>query len=665
MTAMPANRSAPYATGRVAQNRQAPRKHLIVYPEVAPPPMQPQPQQRPALGAPQSTFGPHPFPQSAAVSPTAVGTGTAFWDPVVMPATHHYPVHTAASPLYFAPPAAAAPEPPYPPRPGYSRIAKQPVRPQQQQQQYPPGTTPFPLSPAIPGGLYPQSAPISPAVVAHDMMPLPHPLNVGEGGYFSPGGHAGPMSAPAPPQTAFGSGQQMPPPPLQMPSAGPQALLSSRPSGGGTYSPMQSSRPSGGDTHSPMQSSRPHYLGQAPSRLQIAYLRNKDRKCDRTSFSTLYHCLRPVDLVDKSTHLVADNRERHRGNLFPLFKVNEDWVAPNVGLLLKNKPGYRCILYVVDGTLLYDNAAPALGLSGERLLSKGTLHMFTATRSMSIYARNPSKTHRAHILRMWVETGDYPNTPVTPGSDGAVAAQLARNRQLQPPTVVHPDYSAVIRHVADGDKLNCLLVIAQPGNYVPSFGMTSRIYGPAPRPAAIPKDSLAQVRAGAASPEESSYYMSQSMVFTRPDYFTPEPMEIESEMGDAEWDSGDPQLTSRACVDPLRMDEDVFVSLCQLESGQKVVYEPYDLHDKERATQRRTASPSRGGYRRVWIQTLLGDLNAESSANGGRLCVSGDMPNRMRPGDSAYVRRLDLSDTLELENCGRAPIELAIVETQY
>ncbi|KAJ2713635.1 hypothetical protein H4R19_002147 [Coemansia spiralis] len=303
---------------------------------------------------------------------------------------------------------------------------------------------------------------------------------------------------------------------------------------------------------------------------------------------------------------------------------------------------------------------------GEKLLSKGTLHMFTATKSMAIYARNPSKTHRAHILRMWVETGDYPTTlAVGAGSNGAVAKPPSMRRQPQPPSIVHPDYSALVRHVADADKQNCLLILAQPGDYVPSFGMTSRIYGPAPRPAAMPKDSLADVRAGATSPEGSAYNISQSMLFTRPKYFTPEPLEIESEMGDSDWDSGNQQLMSRVCVDPLRMDEDIFVSLCQLESGQKVVYEPFDLHDKERATLRRNASPARGGYRRVWIQTLLGDLNTDASANGGRLCIAGDMPNRMRPGDSAYVRRLDLHETMQLENCGRVPIDFVVVETPY
>ncbi|KAJ2713636.1 hypothetical protein H4R19_002148 [Coemansia spiralis] len=328
---VPANASAPYATGRGIQYRQASRKKLLIYPEVAPPPpplvqqQEQQQQQRPTMPVPLSAFGPHPYLPSAVTSPTAVGTGTAFWDPEIAPATHYYPVHPAASPQYFAPPGGSTAEPVYPPpRPGYSRPGNQTARPQHHM----PGPLPYVRPPAFPGGLYPQSAPISPAAGAHVMgLRLPHTLNMGDGaGYFSP------TSAPAPPPlTAFGSGQPIPPPPppppqqQQMAEVGPQTIMpSSRPLGSRTYSPIHSQR-----QHYPAHAPLPQPPPLLPQQLQIAYLRNKDRQCDRTSFNTLYHCLRPVDLADKGTHLAADNRERHRGNLFPLFKVSEDWVAPS------------------------------------------------------------------------------------------------------------------------------------------------------------------------------------------------------------------------------------------------------------------------------------------------------------------------------------------------
>ncbi|KAI9477661.1 hypothetical protein BX667DRAFT_309979 [Coemansia mojavensis] len=335
-----------------------------------------------------------------------------------------------------------------------------------------------------------------------------------------------------------------------------------------------------------------------------------------------------------------------------------------VGLPLENKPGYRFMLYIVDGTLLYDN-----GISGEKLLSKGTIHMFTTSRDISIYARNPSKTHRAHIIRMWIETDELlkNNSSCTTASDTVVPTRSHEHRKEKSPSAVaHPDFHGLIRHVADSDKLNCLLIMAQPDDYLPSFGMTDLIYGPMAKPAVRAKDSLADIRSSAASPLESSYYMSQSAILTRPEYFTPEPADLESNEEDEEkWEVTDPQLTSRVCVDPLKVEEDIFISICQLEVGDKVIYEPYDLHDRERALKRQSANPSRGGHRRVWIQTIMADLNNDASANGGRLVINGDMNNRMRPGDSAYVRRLELHETLFIENCGRVPIDFIVVETPY
>ncbi|KAJ2894368.1 hypothetical protein GGI21_005300 [Coemansia aciculifera] len=365
-----------------------------------------------------------------------------------------------------------------------------------------------------------------------------------------------------------------------------------------------------------------------------------------------------------------------RGNLLPLFKASEDWIAPTVGLPLENRPGYRCLLYVIDGTLLYDN-----GLSGEKLLSKGTLHLSTTNKDAQTYVTNPSKTHRAHIIRLWIETNHH-HTHHASSS--------------------YPDFSYKIRHIADSDMQNCLLAIAQPANYHPSFGMTAKIYGPfMPTPTAdndshekTEKQTTDDSRAGAVSPLESAYYLSQSVLFTRPDYFTPDPVNFLDSIemngssiagggsggiggGSAkEWGVTDPELISRVCVDPLLVDEDVFISVCTLDCEARIVYEPYDLHDEDRRTQamQRKGGPQlhpfsnnavRGTRRRLWIQTLLSDYNTEATANGGRLVLNGDRSSRMRPGDSAYIRRIEITEKLVIENCGRAPIEFLLVETPY
>ncbi|KAJ2425187.1 hypothetical protein GGF41_002516 [Coemansia sp. RSA 2531] len=228
---------------------------------------------------------------------------------------------------------------------------------------------------------------------------------------------------------------------------------------------------------------------------------------------------------------------------------------------------------------------------------------------------------------------------------------------------------------------NCLLTIAQPVNYHPSFGMTARIYGPfMPTPFSEKPEPSTDSRPGAVSPLESAYYMSQSVLFTRPDYFTHDPVDFldSSEMnnsGSKEWGVTDPELTSRVCVDPLLVDEDVFISVCTLDCDARIVYEPYDLHDEDRralAMKRntgefhpRSSNAMRGVRRRLWIQTLLADFNIEATANGGRLVINGDGSSRMRPGDSAYIRRIEITDKIVIENCGRAPIEFMLVETPY
>ncbi|KAJ2461031.1 hypothetical protein GGF42_000458 [Coemansia sp. RSA 2424] len=415
----------------------------------------------------------------------------------------------------------------------------------------------------------------------------------------------------------------------------------------------------------------------------IAYLRNWQRKYERSKFTTHGHCLEPVSLVNRlgSGASSSSSQPASRGNLLPLFKASEDWIAPTVGLPLDNRPGYRCLLYIIDGSLLYDN-----GLSGEKLLSKGTLHLSTTNKDAQTYVKNPSKTHRAHIIRLWIETNN--------NNEHGNRHHSSRS---------YPDFSYKIRHIADSDMQNCLLTIAQPANYHPSFGMTARIYGPfMPTPntekqAQEDDESLAMTtaaasnsRPGAVSPLESAYYMSQSVLFTRPSYFTPEPVDFLDSFevngggggssgdggGNKEWGITDPELMSRVCVDPLLVNEDVFISVCTLDCDARIIYEPYDLHDEDRRAQAmqrsnnvvvhpRSNNVMRGGRRRLWIQTLLADLNTEATANGGRLVINGDRSSRMRPGDSAYIRRIEITEKVVMENCGRAPIEFLLVETPY
>ncbi|KAJ1822630.1 hypothetical protein LPJ75_000327 [Coemansia sp. RSA 2598] len=297
-----------------------------------------------------------------------------------------------------------------------------------------------------------------------------------------------------------------------------------------------------------------------------------------------------------------------------------------------------------------------VGLSGEKLLSKGTVHMSSTNRETTTYVRNPSKTHRVHIIRLWIDMAEHKVEELK----HQYLAQRSKGI-----TNAQPDFHYQIRHVADSDKENCLLILSQPSNYHPSFGMTSKIYGPmisTPKP----ESSRMDLRSGAVSPLGSTYYLSQSMVFTRPDYFMSDTIDpIETAAMSQEWGTTDPQLTSRVCADPLLLDEDIFVAVCSLGSSERVVFEPFDLNDSRRQRQRRKENPQRAGKRRVWIQTIMSDMQVDSSANAGRLVINGDVANRLRPGESAYVRKLDIHDDLIIENRGRAPIEFLITDTPF
>ncbi|KAJ1801727.1 hypothetical protein LPJ59_000018 [Coemansia sp. RSA 2399] len=425
-------------------------------------------------------------------------------------------------------------------------------------------------------------------------------------------------------------------------------------------------------------------------RMQVVYLRNWERQCERSKFTTLFHCLEPVKLVSKTKkQLKLQSSSPAKGNLHPLFKASEDWIAPTVGLRLDNKPGYRCILYIVDGTLLHDN-----GLGGEKLLSKGMVLMTTTKRDVVTYVRNPSKTHRVHIIRLWMDMDDFGQPDRTSGKKqgkkqgagaGGIAVEPTKRQQRDGDSagtsnVMHADFHCKVRHVADSDKENYLLVLAQPSNYLPSYGLTSLIYGPV-EPNRRQEGNGDVPDAGNANVEEDydegrtdmlslekSYAMSKTALAKRPSYFTPESMvDLHQSMGEltGDWEETDPQLTSRVCVDPFIVDEDIFVALCSLEPGARVTHEPYDLHDNRRAKENKHKNPLRGVRRRLWIQSLLSDLNPEASTNGGRLMINGDMANRMRPGDSAYVRRVELTDKVVLENCGRTPMEFIVAETPY
>ncbi|KAJ1727690.1 hypothetical protein LPJ72_005817 [Coemansia sp. Benny D160-2] len=443
-------------------------------------------------------------------------------------------------------------------------------------------------------------------------------------------------------------------------------------------------------------------------RKQAVYLRVVERQCERSKFTTLYHCLEPVKLVNKAKIIAKTGAlPQTKGNLHPLFKASEDWIAPSVGLPLENRPGYRCMLYIVDGTLFYDN-----GLGTEKLLSKGMVLMTTTSQKILTYVRNPSKTHRVHIVRLWFDMDDYsPPTsansinkkPACNHHEGkqhnaaGITVETTKKQHQQKQSqqkedgkdssdknnnnsVIHADFHCKIRHVADSDKENYLLVLTQPSNYRPSFGMTSFIYG-AMKPPTRKKDADGASEAGAKNGEygeaeaqddmtsfDRSYYLPKTARVKRPEYFTPESIaDMSQSLGEltGEWAETDPQLTSRVCVDPFVVDEDIFVSLCNLEPGAKVIYEPYDLHDKRRAREHRHQNPQRGTRRRLWIQSLLDDVNPDASANGGRLVINGDKVNRMRPGDSVYIRRVELTDSIALENCGRTPIEFIVAETPY
>ncbi|KAJ2612042.1 hypothetical protein H4S08_002877 [Coemansia sp. RSA 1365] len=687
------NVSAPHNLNTVPQHHLPQKQRPYVYPEIAKSGMTRPPPITATKTAPTTAYAQN-FPPSA----TTVVDAGAIWGPppplapppetvMASPVVHHSGPYLAVPPPLVQQQTHGPPVPPgkllhqpimpptgVPERPVAMSKPGQAGMPKSNRQRRSSNAMAYPPPGVVPVAGFPQSAPMSPAT-PYD----PHMVaaQVRSHTYQQLSDAAFPQPLSAPTQRPLG----FPPPiagapTISMAQNGPQfvpSTIAAVPQMGS--SSRRSSIVQTQNQQQPMvypyvkpktQPNSSNGAYEAMPRLRIAYMPNKERVCERTNFNTLFHCLKPVELVSRQNRSQTGSSSEHRrGTLYPLYKVNEDWIAPNVGLPLKNKPGYRCVLYVIDGTLLYDN-----GLSGEKLLSKGTVYMLTTSKDISIYARNPSQTHRAHILRMWIEMRDYVQneSSSTMNSDTFVPVQpTERNRQhkkKQQGTVTHPDFHSLIRHVADSDKQNCMLILAQPDDYLPSYGMTSHIYGPM-KTKAMPKDSLADVRRNPASPIESSFSMSQSMLFTRPDYFTPEPVDLESIDGEKEWGVTDPQLTSRVCVDPLKLEEDTFISLCQLEGGANVTYELYDLNDKDRAQQKQLARPGRGNYRRVWIQTIMADLNPNASANGGRLVINGDVTKPMRPGDSAYVRRLELHDTLVIENCGHIPLDFVVVEAPY
>ncbi|KAJ2817755.1 hypothetical protein IWW50_006054, partial [Coemansia erecta] len=282
----------------------------FAYPEVFPPPLQS------AHTAPQTAYG-QQWPPA-----TMPPSGNTFWGqvPEVAPKTFHSSPYPTLQQQYIPPP------PPRPPvaamptdtpisasRPGYYRIPKN---------NRPPRSSSIGHSrpPNAPSAFYPQSAPISPTngyeLYANAAQPQSHTYHQADM-YPVPGHNAQPLSAPAP--QPYAMGQPVPPLPIAM---GAQVTSSSRPSSG-RQTPVQKKHPWAKSP--PNSSTGSHDLA---SRLQIAYLRNMDRVCERSNFNTLFHCLKPVDLVGKSSTHMANNREHHRGNLYPLYKVNEDWIAP-------------------------------------------------------------------------------------------------------------------------------------------------------------------------------------------------------------------------------------------------------------------------------------------------------------------------------------------------
>ncbi|KAJ2390413.1 hypothetical protein GGI05_003220, partial [Coemansia sp. RSA 2603] len=67
----------------------------------------------------------------------------------------------------------------------------------------------------------------------------------------------------------------------------------------------------------------------AQNRTYVAYLRNGARSVERSKFTTLMHCLEPVNLVDKiSNSSGVSSSLPPKGNLYPLYKASEDWIAP-------------------------------------------------------------------------------------------------------------------------------------------------------------------------------------------------------------------------------------------------------------------------------------------------------------------------------------------------
>ncbi|KAJ1939597.1 hypothetical protein EC988_007270 [Linderina pennispora] len=265
--------------------------------------------------------------------------------------------------------------------------------------------------------------------------------------------------------------------------------------------------------------------------------------------------------------------------------------------------------------------------------------MSTTGHDASAYIRNASTSHPIHILRLWIDIAPSATPPELDNDSGVNLVDRPYSPQKH--TAGFSDFSHSLRYITDSDKRNCLLTLLHPRNYWPQYGNTTQIFGPVDTAS---RQSLA------------TSYLSQSMsALARPSYYVPDASL--SAAGSYEW-SVDTHMPMRACAEPLLVDEDVFVSVCFLDAGQAVTYVPLDSFDRHR-------NAASGKRRRVWIQNVIMDLKRDSTENAGRLVINGDTTSRMRPGDSAYVRKLAPTESLHIFNCGRSGIEFIIVETPY
>ncbi|KAJ2855511.1 hypothetical protein FB639_006224, partial [Coemansia asiatica] len=104
---------------------------------------------------------------------------------------------------------------------------------------------------------------------------------------------------------------------LHKPTMGPVGVL-----------PLPTNVPAAPNAFPARRPSRPSIDGydQAhPGYQSVAYLRNENRFVERSKFTTLMHCLESVTLIDKFSASVFPPK----GNLYPLYKASEDWIAPS------------------------------------------------------------------------------------------------------------------------------------------------------------------------------------------------------------------------------------------------------------------------------------------------------------------------------------------------